>query len=84
MIDDKIMERTARTLNTDIANLRAKTQAVYDEQGATWIAQGKSEEDAYALSLKVAGTQIRSENASLARSGAKRLQGMFVSVPRMK
>ena len=84
MIDDKIMERTARTLNTDIANLRAKTQTIYDEQGATWIAQGKSEEDAYALSLKVAGTQIRSENASLARSGAKRLQGMFVSVPRMK
>ena len=51
MIDDKIMERTARTLNTDIANLRAKTQTIYDEQGATWIAQGKSEEDAYALSL---------------------------------
>lgn len=84
MIDDKIMERTAKTLNTDIANLRAKTQSVYEEQGAMWIAQGKTEADAYALSLKVAGTQIRSENASLARSGAKRLQGMFVSVPRKK
>ena len=84
MIDNKIMERTARTLNTDVATLRTKTDAVFEQQGATWIAQGKSESDAYALSLKVAGTQIRSENAALARSGAKKLEGMFISVPRRK
>ena len=82
MIDDKIIERTAKTLNTDVDTLRAKADDVYASQGATWVATGKSEADAYALSIKVAGTQIRNENAALLRSGATMIHGMFVSVPR--
>ena len=81
MIDDKIIDRTATTLNTDVDTLRAKADDVYASQGATWVATGKSEADAYSLSIKVAGTQIRNENAALLRSGATMIHGMFVSVP---
>lgn len=84
MIDNKIIERTAKTLNVDASALKAKADEVYANQGATWRAAGKSEADAYALSLKVAGSQVRNENAALARSGASKLEGMFVSVPRTK
>ena len=62
MIDDKIIERTAKTLNVDASALKARADEVYANQGATWRATGKSEADAYALSLKVAGSQVRNEN----------------------
>jgi len=84
MIDEKIIERTAKTLNTDVASLKAQTEAVLAEQREAWIQAGKSEEDAYALALKVAGSKIRNANARLARSGATKMEGMFVSVPRPK
>lgn len=83
MIPDNVIERTAKTLNTDVATLKAKADSVYEAQGATWVATGKSEADAYALALKVAGTQVRNETAALTRSGAKMVHGMFVSVPRV-
>lgn len=84
MIDDKIIERTAKTLNTDVATLKAHTEEVLSVQGAAWRNAGKSEADAYALALKVAGSKIRNANARLARSGATKMEGMFVSVPRPK
>jgi hypothetical protein len=84
MIDDKVIERTAKTLNTDAATLKARTDEVLAIQGAAWKNAGKSEEDSYALALKVAGSKIRNANARLARSGASKMEGMFVSVPRPK
>lgn len=84
MIEDKVIERIAKTLNTDVATLKAKTQEVLDAQGSAWENAGKSEEDSYALALKVAGSKIRNANARLARSGASKVAGMFVSVPRPK
>ena len=58
MIDDKIIERTANTLNVTVDALKAKTDAVLAEQGAAWTNAGKSETDAYALALKVAGSRL--------------------------
>ena len=84
MIDEKVIERTAKTLNTDVATLKAMTDKVLAEQGSAWASAGKSEADAYALALKVAGSKIRNANARLARSGASKMEGMFVSVPRPK
>lgn len=84
MIDEKVIERTAKTLNTDVATLKARTEEVLAAQGAAWQTAGKSEQDAYALALKVAGSKIRNANARLARSGASKMEGMFVSVPRPK
>ncbi len=84
MIDDKIIERTAKTLNTDVATLKARTEEVLAIQGTAWKNAGKSEADAYALALKVAGSKIRNANARMARSGASKMEGMFVSVPRPK
>ena len=84
MIDDKIIERTANTLNVTVDALKAKTDAVLAEQGAAWTNAGKSETDAYALALKVAGSKIRNDNMRLSRSGASKIEGMFISVPRPK
>jgi len=84
MIDEKVIERTAKTLNTDVATLKARTDEVLASQGAAWKNAGKSDDDCYALAIKVAGSKIRNSNARLARSGASKMEGMFVSVPRPK
>ena len=84
MIDDKIIERTAKTLNVSVDALKARTDEVLAEQGQAWTHAGKSEADAYALALKVAGSKIRNENMRLSRSGASKIEGMFISVPRPK
>ena len=55
MIDEKIIERTAKTLNTDVATLKAHTDEVLATQGEAWKNAGKTETDAYALALKGSG-----------------------------
>tara|TARA_R100000152_G_C6775609_1_gene204125 strand:- start:127 stop:1338 length:1212 start_codon:yes stop_codon:yes gene_type:complete len=84
MIDDKVIERTAKTLETDVDTLKAKADVVYEAQGAALRAGGKSDEEAYAACLKIAGVQIRNETRALRNSGATQIHGMFISVPRAK
>ena len=69
MIDDKVIERTAKTLETDVDTLKAKADVVYEAQGAALRAGGKSDEEAYAACLKIAGVQIRNETRALRNSG---------------
>ena len=63
MIDEKIIQRTANTLNIDIEVLKSRTDAILLTQGASWKNAGKSETDCYALALKVAGSKIKNENS---------------------
>lgn len=84
MIDEKIIQRTANTLNIDINTLKSRTDEILLAQGEGWKNAGKSEQDCYALALKVAGSKIKNENSRLLRSGASKLEGMFISVPRPK
>jgi len=84
MIDEKIIQRTANTLNIDIGVLKTRTEAILSTQGDAWKNAGKSDDDCYALALKVAGSKIKNENSRLLRSGASIVEGMFISVPRPK
>jgi len=83
MADDMITN-LATSLNTTPENLSEVASHILSEKGADWERAGHDEDACKILSVRVAAQMIGRENAQMARSGATRFEGMFISVPRPK
>ena len=74
----------AKNVGVSVEALDERIVEVLEKNEEVWLASGKSADECAELAVSVAGRQLKSEAAKLARSGAEIIEGMFVSVPRYK
>lgn len=84
MVEQNIIERVAKNVGCDTAQLVAKHEAVLAANEANFKAMGLEQNDIEMKALRMAAAELRVVAQRLARSGCENIEGMFISVPRTK
>jgi hypothetical protein len=77
-------ERVAKNVGCTVQEMMHRHKAVMDAQAASLAASGVPESEMETKTLRMAAAEMRAERARLSRSGAKMLEGMFLTSPRYK
>lgn len=84
MIDEKIIDRVAKNVGCEKAQLVAKYDTVLATNEANFKAMGLEQNDIEMKALRMAAAELRVVAQRLSRSGCENIEGMFISVPRTK
>lgn len=84
MIEQKIIDRVAKNIGCPVEQLLAKHATVLSANQANLEATGLKQEDIDMKCLRMAAAELRVVSARLAKSGCEAIEGMFISVPRVK
>ena len=84
MIESNIIERVAKNIGCPVEQLLAKHATVLSTNQANLEATGLGQDDIDMKCLRMAAAELRVVSARLAKSGCEAIEGMFISVPRVK